>query len=190
MSRNKGKAGEEWRPVVIDDGMWAAVYEVSTQGRVRSSPTAPRHGRREPGSVLFTSLDNKGYPQVVLYRNGKRKTVKVHRLVATAFLVKPFNGAQVNHRDGSKTNNAADNLEYVTNKENQEHAVKTLRDSWVVRGERMSAPEAVRRFAVPGVHEGMARRRVNRLGWDVDRALSTPPLPSGRPKSGGVAWAR
>lgn len=190
MSRNKGKTGEEWRPVVINDGAWSGVYEVSSWGRVRSAPLAPRSGGRKPGRALFMSLDSKGYPQVTLYRHGKGTTVKVHRLVATAFMTKPFDAAQVNHRDGIKTNNAIDNLEYVSNKENQEHAAKTLRDSWIVRGEPMAVPEAVRRFASPGVHVGMVRRRVNRLGWSIDRALSTPPLPSGRPHDGGTAWAR
>jgi hypothetical protein len=174
---------ESWKPVQTHGGKWVGIYEVSDAGRVRVDPLCRRQGS-EPGRVLFQGSDDKGYPQVGLCMNYACTTVKVHRLVAEAFLGARPAGRQVNHKNGDKTDNYVQNLEYVTNQENVDHAIKTLRTgSWVVRGERMSVGEAVRRYAAPGVGEQAVRRRVGRYGWEVDRALSTPMLPTGRQKA-------
>ena len=68
-----------------------------------------------------------GYHRVHLTLNGKRKAFSVHRLVALKFNSNNyFNGAEINHIDGDKSNNAVENLEWVTHKENINHAVKDL----------------------------------------------------------------
>ena len=66
-------------------------------------------------SILKANAD--GYLRVYIYK----KTFFLHRLIALTFLKNLENKEQVNHKDGNKINNCIDNLEFVTNKENQFH---------------------------------------------------------------------
>jgi hypothetical protein len=66
--------------------------------------------------------DRKGYLAVDLYDNGERKTKRVHRLVAEAFVPNPHGKPEINHIDGNRHNNKVSNLEWVTKKENCRHA--------------------------------------------------------------------
>ena len=68
--------------------------------------------------------DGLGYLQVKLYKNGKPKHWKVHRLVMMAFVGIPPRNSEVNHKNGNKHDNTLQNLEYVTHEENVKHAVK------------------------------------------------------------------
>ncbi len=65
----------------------------------------------------------KGYRYQVVYL-GRRNSKSVHKLVALAFVPNPHNKPQINHIDGNKQNNNADNLEWCTQSENQLHAYK------------------------------------------------------------------
>lgn len=91
-------------------------YEVSTLGRIRNKAT---------GKILKPLLD-KGYHRVNIYEAGKMYRRSVHRLVLSAFI--PNEDAktkcQVNHKDGNKTNNHLENLEWCTCSENVRHAIK------------------------------------------------------------------
>ena len=104
----ESKIKEEW----LDIEGYEQVYQVSNKGRVRSI-----------NGIVKQHL-NQGYYKVVLKFKKVSKTFLVHRLVAMQF-VKGNKGKTVNHIDGCKINNNADNLEWVTSCENTQHAILT-----------------------------------------------------------------
>lgn len=67
-----------------------------------------------------------GYEKVDLRKNKKPFSKLVHRLVAEAFIPNPANRREVNHKDGVKTNNNVENLEWTTSSENKLHASHVL----------------------------------------------------------------
>ena len=87
-------------------------YSVDTEGNVYG-----------PQGLKNKCINRHGYYTVGIKINGKSKSIIVHRLIAKAFIPNPDNKPQVNHIDGNKLNNSAVNLEWVTNKENSEHAI-------------------------------------------------------------------
>lgn len=97
---------EFWRPVPG----YEALYEVSNLGRVRSLFRYKK--------ILKPSPITNGYLTVELWKNKQRKRIGIHRLVAMCFCENPDDKPFVNHLDETKTNNRADNLEWVTHVEN------------------------------------------------------------------------
>lgn len=81
-------------------------------------------GKFYPTKRVKCSTDSDGYLVCHLNIDGKRSHHKLHRLVAQLYIPNPNNLPQVNHKDGDKTNNSPDNLEWCTAKENTIHAVK------------------------------------------------------------------
>ena len=92
-------------------------------------------GDDHAGRVLKTQPNSKGYLRFSLLINGKRKFFFVHRLVAEKYIPNPGMKTQINHIDGNKTNNRADNLEWMTNNENRQHALK---NGYHLTGEKCS----------------------------------------------------
>lgn len=99
------------------------LYQVSNLGRVKSLNYLG-HGKemlKKPSLPKKTVMHPSQYYQVGLYKQGKCKTHKVHRLVAEAFIPNPNNLPQVNHIDCNPFNNCANNLEWCTAKYNANH---------------------------------------------------------------------
>lgn len=116
--------GEIWKDVVG----WESYYAVSNLGRVK---TKERTYTCSNGSVRFvhqkikqTYFDEDGYERVCLYLNNTSKLMGVHRVVAEAFISNPDNLPQVNHKNGDKSNNRVDNLEWMTNTDNIRHSIQ------------------------------------------------------------------
>ena len=109
---------EEWRAVVGYEGL----YEVSNLGNVRSIARNTTSGK-----ILKNIPDTKGYLHVGLCKEGKKRTYKVHRLVAEAFIPNPDNLPQVNHKNEDKTDNRVENLEYCDSKYNNNYGTHTER---------------------------------------------------------------
>ena len=103
-------------------------YQVSNFGRVKTlkyySNIHKKYYNRE---LILKEKDNKhGYKFVSLGcgKRGERKNIAIHRLVAQAFILNPNNYKEINHIDGNKNNNCADNLEWCTRQENVLHAYR------------------------------------------------------------------
>jgi hypothetical protein len=118
---------ECWLPIKGYEGL----YEISNFGEIRSldriTPQLNCFGsiskRIYKGTILSIRKPKGKYPYVLLSKNGKRKTYKIHRLVAQHFIDNPENKPEVNHVDDDKENSNASNLEWVTSSENKQHAV-------------------------------------------------------------------
>lgn len=105
---------EKWKPL---DGFFG-LYEVSDKGRIKS--VSKVGSKRE--FYLKQQVDKNGYMAVRLSKGNKKFQTTVHRAVAKAFVDNSERKPCVNHKDGDKKNNCAENLEWVTYSENTKHA--------------------------------------------------------------------
>ncbi len=150
-----------WKDVVGYEGL----YKVSNTGVVRSMK---RHVNLKPGLTKFN------YHHVGLYKDGKTKTSRVHRIVGIAFIPNPENKPQINHIDGNKINNHVSNLEWNTASENLYHALATgLRPSSVgVLNGGAKLQEADVRDIRMFVKAGFSYLNISRVYPVCDQAIS------------------
>ena len=102
-------------------------YDINENGEIYSHKTK---------KFLTGTIYNTGYKMVRLTVNGNKKGYAVHRLVAETFIPNPDNLPIVNHKNGDKTNNNKDNLEWVSQSQNRIHAIDN-KISRLARGKRI-----------------------------------------------------
>lgn len=152
---------EEWRDIPGYEGL----YQASNYGRIKSL-NYKRTGKEQ---LLKPSKESCGYLQVRLYRDGKPKWYKVHRLVWEAFNGPISEGMQINHINEDKTDNRLENCNLMTPKENT---------NWGTRNERIGVKigklrsKPVEQYTLDGVYvctwpsTASVERELGHLGFD------------------------
>jgi hypothetical protein len=115
---------EIWKDINEYEGL----YQVSNLGRVKSCNrivlTTKKVLRKYKGKIMVTNSLSRGYCIVNLSKNNIKKNHLISRLVANAFIENKDNNLEVNHKNGNKLDNKLENLEWISHKKNQEHAIK------------------------------------------------------------------
>lgn len=106
---------EIWKDISDYEGK----YQISSFGRIKSL------NYRGTGTekIMTPGVTQGGYLKIKLRKNGSLKWFSVHRLVASIFITNPNNLPDVNHKDHNRQNNNADNLEWMTTKENTRYSL-------------------------------------------------------------------
>jgi len=149
---------EIWKDIPNYEGM----YQVSNLGRVKSL----KFGKER---TLKPGLDGSGYCHIVLCKGGVQKDKYIHRLVLLTFVGE--SELQVNHKNGVKTDNRLENLEYCTRSENAQHAFDTGLNIGR-RGEKNSNSKLTRAFAerIKYGHQGMTQKDIAEI-YGIARSL-------------------
>lgn len=149
---NQENIQEIWRDVVG----FESHYEISNLGNIR------RKRSKRQRMINYAQI----YPTITLSANGVKKTYRVHRIVAKAFLPAIHGKSHVNHKNGDKTDNRAINLEWVTQAENNLHAYRELKRRPSLLGV-IPANRKVVKSDIPTYHElnmsGMSTEEIGRI---------------------------
>lgn len=100
-----------YKPIIMNGHQ--TKYIVGTDGTIYNSITMHQ---------LHPAVTNRGYRRVLIYYNGFRRHMSVHRLVADAFIPNPLQLPEVNHKNGDKSDNTVYNLEWCTPEYNVKHS--------------------------------------------------------------------
>ena len=117
---------EIWKEIKGYEGL----YEASNLGNIKRLPSVIRYKsngtRNYPGKMLTQEQMLDGYLRIVLSKNGCHKRFMSHRLIAETFIPNPNNKPYINHKNGIKSDNRIENLEWCSQEENEQHAVNVL----------------------------------------------------------------
>ena len=121
---------EIWKDIKGYEGL----YQVSSLGRIKSLERVDSNNHRVHERILKLRHNEHGYYECALCKEGKQKKLKVHRLVADAFIPNVNNYPVVNHKDEVRDNNIVDNLEWCTHKYNINYGTAQKRKSDKLKG--------------------------------------------------------
>lgn len=170
---------EIWKDVKGFEGL----YQVSNYGNVKSKRT-----------ILKPSTRKDGRKQVVLSKNGKKSTFKIHRLVAIAFIENPLNLKEINHKDEDPANNNVNNLEWCDRMYNQHYGTAIERMSKSMIGKALGSKSVLSKKLYQFTLNGEFIKEWESL-YDANRTLKISPYNicsccSGkRISAGGYKWS-
>lgn len=135
---------EEWK--WIND--FQGIYQISNFGRVKSF-------KRCSGGYILSNTNTKGdYLSIILFdkHTGRKRSTRIHVLVAEHFIGERPTGYQIHHKDGNKQNNLVSNLEYITI---QDHYVETLKDNpqivtGITKYNQYQKPKFIQQYTLQG----------------------------------------
>lgn len=125
----------------VDIQGYEGLYMVNPAGKVYSLVS---------NKLLRAGCNKQGYKTVVLCKDGKEKSFKVHRLVALAFIPNPNNYPCINHKDEDKTNNDVNNLEWCTHKYNINYGTARKRLSETLKNNPLKMRKPVIQLSLSG----------------------------------------
>lgn len=117
---------DRWVDIIGFEGL----YKASESGNIMSvkRKVLAKDGRfiSIPEKELKKSIDSSGYLNVALSKDGKPKSIRVHRIIGELFIPNPNNYPQINHKNGIKSDNHFINLEWCTSSQNIQHSYDNL----------------------------------------------------------------
>lgn len=178
---------EIWRNIPNYEGL----YKVSNLGRVRSVDRLVTYKNGvhhlHKGKLISYDTDVNGYYYIYLYKHGKRKAFKVHRLVALAFISNPHHYPCINHKDENRQNNNVNNLEWCTVKYNNNYGHHAIKERKSMLNNKLKS-KPVLQYTKDGkfINEWPSCAEAGRHGFDPSSVIRCC---KGRSKTcGGYKW--
>ena len=174
---------EVWKDVVGFEGL----YKVSDKGNVYSVERKDSRGHKRGGRILRPSYDKDGYLLISLYKNGKVKKKRIHRLVIEAFIPNPNKLPQVNHKDENLSNNELSNLEWCDARYNSNYGTRNKRIRKKVRAVNIKNGEVIRfKSTVEAESKGYDRSTISKACRGVYRSNAGKLIGDGRTYKGHI----
>lgn len=179
---------EIWSPVKNRENE----YQVSSLGRMKSLARKSCDGQSIKEKIMKQADNGQGYLFIRMWKNAKSTHILVHRLVAQNFVMNPHNKPYVNHKNGIKNDNRAENLEWCTKSENALHSFRVLGNkSWSIgrSGHLRSDSRVIHQFNANGEfiqsHESIKRANIS---TGVHQANIDKCINGKRKTAGGFIW--